>query len=433
MNGLPRLLAVIRPSSADSGLLFWPRPLRPPRGAMGLRRSPTTGRLTSSSAPAAAGCRRDALKPARRDRQTSGRATPCSGATGSTPPASTTSRADVARRRAARAGGQPAGYLRTLLVGKATAKRYTVAVEGFEEWARGRTPRADLNDSAAVDDEMEKYFEHLYWDGAAPAAGRMVLFGWLWVRRLGRGIHLLPRSRDALRGWTKGAPEGARSPCPWIAALLGARTLAAWGPDGVVAARAGLLQFDLYARPSEILNLRVRDVMPPRGRDRKYRHWAVVIAPSRRDDGHEPAPTTKSGEQDVTVLAVDAASCEAGRAWLKDLWAAAVRHKKPNELVFPLPLALYERLWKAAWKANALEGLLLCPHTLRHGGASTDRLLGVRDTAAVQKRGHWKSAASVARYEKHGTLLRQRRKIPETLLTQEAAISTNVHTLLRKV
>eukprot|EP00971_Amphidinium_carterae_P194978 3868982-Amphidinium_carterae.1 len=48
----------------------------------------------------------------------------------------------------------------------------------------------------------------------------------------------------------------------------------------------------------------------------------------------------------------------------------------------------------------------------RHGGASRDYLLKIRTLEEIQKRGVWKSQASVRRYEKSGVLQRFILKIP---------------------
>ena len=317
-----------------------------------------------------------------------------------------------------------------MLVGPATAARYHAAVVEFKSWAA--VQGESLETPLAVDITMEKYFEHLYWAGEPALRGKVCRCGWLWVHRLGRGSACLPHAYDAVRGWVKAAPEVARKPCPWVAVLAGARYLATRGVAARHAARGGLLQFDLFCRPSELLNLTAADVLPP-GRGRKaYKQWAVVIAPSRADDGFEPAASTKAGDHDVTVIAVDDASRQAGRGWLVDLWKAALVDRSPDDRIVPLSLGAYERLWREAWTAVGCGHMKFCPHALRHGGASTDMLLGLRDAAATQKRGHWNVPSSVARYAKHGTLLGQFRRLPAGMQDSEASLTKDVHSSLRE-
>ena len=53
----------------------------------------------------------------------------------------------------------------------------------------------------------------------------------------------------------------------------------------------------------------------------------------------------------------------------------------------------------------------------RHGGPSVDAAKGLRTIPEIQKRGMWRAASSVRRYEKAGTLMRQLEKVPRALLT----------------
>ena len=147
-------------------------------------------------------------------------------------------------------------------MGPATARRYKAAVAEFVRWAAvfGRS----LSTTEDVDAAMETFFEELFFAGEPPTRGRFCRCGWLWEHRLGRGSHLLPRANDAIRGWTKGASETARKPCPCIAVLAGALHLSPCGDAARAAARGGLLQFDLFCRPSELLAIRACDVIPPR-------------------------------------------------------------------------------------------------------------------------------------------------------------------------
>eukprot|EP00974_Lingulodinium_polyedra_P007567 720212-Lingulodinium_polyedra.AAC.1 len=60
------------------------------------------------------------------------------------------------------------------------------------------------------------------------------------------------RSKRALRGWAKAAPEYSRDPLPWVALAAIVEWLALHrGPVGLQAARALALQGDAYFRPSE--------------------------------------------------------------------------------------------------------------------------------------------------------------------------------------
>lgn len=65
-----------------------------------------------------------------------------------------------------------------------------------------------------------------------------------------------------------------------------------------------------------------------------------------------------------------------------------------------------------------------------HGGASVDALSGALSLAAIQRRGRWKSASSVARYEKHGRLLRQIATLSDVQLREASAAKVWASSLL---
>jgi hypothetical protein len=132
------------------------------------------------------------------------------------------------------------------------------------------------------------------------------------------------------------------------------------------------------------------------------------LAPSRRDDGSEPAIRTKAGQHDDAIAFGDAASCAAGRSRI----ASLLQHLKttassPASLLFPISLARYEELFRRAARSLGLGKLKCTPHSARHGGPSSDYARGLRNLLDIQKRGHWGVASSVRRYEKSATLMRQ--------------------------
>eukprot|EP00971_Amphidinium_carterae_P351976 6492371-Amphidinium_carterae.2 len=141
------------------------------------------------------------------------------------------------------------------------------------------------------------------------------------------------------------------------------------------------------------------------------------------DDGSPPPPRTKAGSYDDSVIYGSSASQRAHRGWIAKLLhqlAASVRASRP---LFPLSLHAYELQFKQAQVALALQRLRLTPHCARHGGASTDYILQVRDLRSVQRHGRWKSQSSVRRYEKTGRLLRQLQFMPQALRSQIPSMS----------
>ena len=68
----------------------------------------------------------------------------------------------------------------------------------------------------------------------------------------------------------------------------------------------------------------------------------------------------------------------------------------------------------------SVSSLDLHPYMLRHGGPSYDRAYTLRTLEEIQKRGRWKSANSVRRYEKGGRVAEQLHKVPRHLQAHAA-------------
>ena len=134
-----------------------------------------------------------------------------------------------------------------------------------------------LNTLAEIDAVMEQFCERLYSAGEPPTQGCVCRAAGLREHRLTCGQLLLLRAYDALQGWAMGAPETVRMPCLWVAALAGAAHPFQGDAQSRHAVRASPLPFDLFCGPSELLAVRVGDVLPPLGRG-AYRQWALVIA-----------------------------------------------------------------------------------------------------------------------------------------------------------
>jgi hypothetical protein len=190
-------------------------------------------------------------------------------------------------------------------------------------------------------------------------------------------------------------PGESRDPCPWEVALL----LMLWFLENgfLLMAAATAISFDTYIRPGVLLGLRRENLLrPAKLVSGAYAAWGIVLAPA------ESNTYTKVGEQDDSLRVGTL-----HRMWVteivKKLWARTA----PGAFLFDFDLGKFETTFKRATIALNLEALRLVPHSLRHGGPSTDIYMGLRTLAEVQRRGFWKCAESVRRYEKHSKLLKQ--------------------------
>ena len=158
-----------------------------------------------------------------------------------------------------------------------------------------------------------------------------------------------------------------------------------------------VVQFDTYMRPSEALALQKCDVVPPVEHDAVFgKKWGILLAPEGS------GRTTKTGKTDGSI--------DVGgkiRPYAKEALAAVYQYAPDGPLFGCVTLGQYECAFHGMVREVALESLQLTPHTLRHGGPSTDRAAGDRSLADIKKRGQWATMDSVARYEKEVVLQRQ--------------------------
>eukprot|EP00971_Amphidinium_carterae_P312547 6212249-Amphidinium_carterae.1 len=168
------------------------------------------------------------------------------------------------------------------------------------------------------------------------------------------------------------------------------------------AAAAMLLQYDIYARPGEVLSLTKACVSPPPvGSDSRLQAWTITLFPS----GAADMRCSKTGSQDDSMKVGVPSST---REWVVGVLQALYRAARcPSTPLFSIDLRTYEVAVKAASAACGLNELGITPHGFRHGGPSTDYALGLLSLGDIQLRGAWRSRRSVLRYQKSGRLMRQ--------------------------
>jgi len=164
-----------------------------------------------------------------------------------------------------------------------------------------------------LDAVLDKYLVILWKAGEPPEAARYAVYAAAWTLTLPtRSPLVLPLAKASLRGFEKRSPNRSRDPGPWEAAIMMSAAQARLGTlTSLYCAAFNLLTFDLYLRPSEMLNLRRTHVLPPsRGPGRL---WAAIVCPSSAEY------RSKTGQQDDTVLL--ALHCRE-RAWLGEVLKA---------------------------------------------------------------------------------------------------------------
>ena len=299
-----------------------------------------------------------------------------------------------------------------------TRDRYTASCNDFEEWRQlqGRTHGTPVEADTALD----AYFENLYLQGQPQETARYALYGLAWVRGWATGGLAFPLAKQNLKGWRCREPAFSRDPIPWEAlVILCVEMLNMNTHISALCAAASILTFDAYLRPSETVSLTRANVVPPAGRG-KYGQWAVIVAPS-----HSAVRPGKTGEYDDTVIVGDIVTDRQRLVIdvISGLWRRA--NAPEGALLDDLTLPAWESCMRNACRLSGLQ--TFTPHQLQHGGPSLDALQGDRDSAGIQDRGRWKSRSSVRRYQKHGVLLRVRRRFTNEQLHNVNATQASLH------
>ena len=130
---------------------------------------------------------------------------------------------------------------------------------------------------------------------------------------------------------------------------------------------------------------------------------------------------TKTNSFEDTVPFDEPADVRAGHGWVASLLCDLKAEKSPHAPVFDISLSTYERLFKEATIALGLGALKLTPHSCRHGGPSEDVAAKIRSASEIQKRGRWAAPASIRRYMKPGTLMRQWNLVLQHVISDQQA------------
>ena len=308
--------------------------------------------------------------------------------------------------------------LRVRRVSKPTLFKYHEHCIAFIDWCRRK--HRSFSSHKAADKSMSIYFLELFDDGASFNVASYSLFGWITLKLIPHGAErdMMPLTRSALTAWKGSRIAKSRVGVPpevifRFAAFCTSRDLV---EVGLIA----LLQYDLYARPSEVLSLRTRDLIQPV--HSLCSKWGVIFGNS------EYGERTKVGATDDAVFADSP-----HRAWCEKLLKKI--HKQcsgRDEPVFLTSLASYEDACRKFSTAYKLPSGIFTPHVLRHSGPSFDVIHQHRSLQQIQVRGRWASLTSVNRYRKPGRLLIQSSRFPAVFQAKSSCLDAALTTILSK-
>ncbi|CAK9008777.1 Uncharacterized protein SCF082_LOCUS10011, partial [Durusdinium trenchii] len=287
----------------------------------------------------------------------------------------------------------PQHTLRNNAVGPRTLQQYNKHWKDFVEWTGCLVSEAAS--LPTIDNHLADYLEMLYHKGEDLSQANYATAAVMFKVPGTKGLHQLPKSQQAMKGWRRLCPARSRLPVPYeVVCLLSQVALKSGKVELAIALQ---LMFLLYLRPSEITTLRVQDIVPPvKTRGRRYPHYAVLLHPS---EAGIPSKTKQWDE----MLTLDLPHQQFVGPTLFKILNLASRPK--DDPAFSVTLEEINDFMGQQWKAQRLTSLGP-PHLyrLRHGGASFEAAGKHRDMVGIQARGRWQTVKSVKNYEKGGRL-----------------------------
>ncbi|CAK0796418.1 unnamed protein product, partial [Prorocentrum cordatum] len=245
----------------------------------------------------------------------------------------------------------------------ATQQLYLGAVLGLVRWlCLGCLPDWSRQ---TWDETLAEYIESIYDRGGSKASTQRLAPALLWAEPHlhTAGIReVFPLTHQTLRGWGVLEPSKSRPPVPYLVMLAVVLPLPEEG------GASAFLTFVVRASEYEV--------------------------------------PTKTNEYDLSVP-LDLQR----QQWLVKPISFVQALREPDALFLGLSYTELAEDFQSAIEALDVGVLRPTLYSLRHGGASQDRSMGVRSLGGVQQRGGWKTFKSVLRYEKHGRLSLELRKL----------------------
>ena len=303
--------------------------------------------------------------------------------------------------------GDGLSFLELSSVSEATRTRYLKELALFLKFSKLIIKNAT---DAGVQNWLLRYLHALFLKGHSSSKIDKFLAAFLFAHpEFGlSGSRHAGRFFRAVKGYRKRCPAGSRKPRTFMEVCCLANDLVRKGQ--FMMAVFLLISFGCYFRPHECMSLRVQDLVPPLGSVTGM--WMIVMNPS--EDGLE----SKVGIADES-LAWDVRDLK----FMEQVFQVIVDTMPGNAYLFDFPYYSFAKEMRQSCVATRLPDMV--PYQIRHSAPSWDRLQGYRTLQEIGKRGRWSARSSLNRYEKHGMVLKEYRKLPE--LTRTFAESCRLH------
>jgi len=287
--------------------------------------------------------------------------------------------------------------LARLRVKQSTLKEYDRALQVFIDWL---PEDFDFESAEEMDEKLNAFAHHTYEEQDGNGLGL--------VDKVKSGLefyfpelmHNLPRSTISLQGWRKVHETKSHGVCPQEAAFLIADDLRRHGQ--MDAATAVLLLFDTYMRISDLKILKVSSVMILDLEQEDLPHYAVCHV-----------SVSKTNRNETIMVRPKYLAILLERWKMRRSWTVGGQGK----LLGIHENTLRNKIAEAATRLG-LASLSITPHTLRYGGATTDKIQGKMTDSEIQTRGRWENARTMRQYVQIARLMEQTALIPEPALRQ---------------
>jgi integrase len=259
--------------------------------------------------------------------------------------------------------------LRDAALNRTTIERYRSATHAFLQFVIDSD--IFLGDTQGLDLALATYLECMYQQNSINLANAVnTVYGVIFFVPNAR--FQLFYAQQCLRGFSKLRPVRPRAALTWeLCCALSCAMAVSRRPYH---AMATLLAFDCYLRISEFTNLRVRDIALPGDHRLGQAHTGYAIS----------LPTTKTGKNQWVAVQ---------NKQIGQLLHRFINGRPPDAFVFGFTPASYRTLFTTTCVRLSLAHVGYTPHSLRHGGASTDFLRGV-GIEDIMVRGRWQANKS---------------------------------------
>lgn len=263
-----------------------------------------------------------------------------------------------------------------------TVAAYRSATMKFLSWCHS-IGVLTLTSPLLLDELVSKYISYCYSNGVVLSVAVNTICG---IQHYYPTLkHGLVVSKKAVAGWTRINAVGKQERPP-LTLELTTVIAASMAKSGYFnAGVATLLAFDCYLRIGELIGLKISDVALT---------GSVVFGSAYTGTGVRLAKTKTGINQFVMIRS----------ATVVTLLKLVIGTRTGNEYVFQLTSKQYRDLFHRIIGGLGLSGAGFVPHSLRHGGATTDFMKGLT-IETILHRGRWAVSASARTYIHSGQAL----------------------------